>query len=103
MSHVELKPRFGAKPADRREFGRRAMFLHALAVTLGGGTWPCHVVDKSDAGARLKVKDSLDFPDLFRLVIESEDLVVQCAVVHRTGEFVGCKFIRSPQKISAMK
>jgi hypothetical protein len=103
MSHVELKPRFHAKPADRREFGRRAMFLNALAVTMGGAKRPCYVVDKSDSGARLKVRDAMDFPDVFRLVIESEDLVVQCAVVHRTGEFVGCKFIRSPQKLTAVK
>jgi hypothetical protein len=101
MSDVKTRTGFAsAIQPDRRHFGRRAMFRHATAIVLGGATWPCFVVDKSQSGVRLKVRDALDFPDTFKLIIEEDDFVVQCAVVHRTGDFVGVKFIRSPMKLS---
>jgi hypothetical protein len=104
MSIVKSRPGFGAPvQPERRQFGRRAMFRPAIAMVMGGATWPCIVVDKSEMGARLKVKNIEDFPDTFKLIIEDDDFVVPCAVVHRTGDFVGVQFVRAPGKHSAPK
>jgi hypothetical protein len=101
MFDVMTKPRFAAPiQPERRNFGRRVMFRHATALVMGGASWSCVVVDKSETGARLRVKDVTDFPDLFKLIIEADDLVVQCAVVHRTTDYVGVQFLRAPSKLS---
>jgi hypothetical protein len=86
-----------ANMAERRVFGRRAMFRQATAVDLGGARWPCVVVDKSETGAQLKVKGRFDFPDTFKLVIEDDNQVVQCNVVRQTAEFIGVEFARPPK------
>jgi hypothetical protein len=86
-----------AVPTERRTFGRRAMFRQATAVVMGGARWPCIVVEKSATGARLKVKDHFDFPDQFKLVIEDDNQVVQCAVLRRTAEFVAVEFVSAPK------
>jgi PilZ domain len=104
MSIVQSRPGFGAPvQPERRQFGRRAMFRPATAMVVGGATWPCIVVDKSEMGARLKIKDVEDFPDTFKLIIQDDDFVVSCAVVHRTGDFVGVQFVRPPVKLLAPK
>ena len=97
MFDVSTTPRVAdGDMAERRVFGRRAMFRQATAVGLGGARWPCIVVDKSETGAQLKVKDRFDFPDTFKLVIADDNQVVHCNVVRRTAAFIGVEFARSP-------
>jgi hypothetical protein len=82
---------------ERRGFGRRTMFRQATAVVLGGARWPCFVVDKSETGARLKVKDWIEFPETFKLVLEDDNQVVQCQVVRRTPESIAVEFVATPK------
>jgi hypothetical protein len=98
MSDPLIAPRSAdAAQPERRAFGRRTMFRQATAVVLGGARWPCFVVDKSEVGARLKVKDLLEFPDTFKLVIEDDNQVVHCQVVRRTPEFIAVEFVATPK------
>jgi hypothetical protein len=82
---------------ERRGFGRRVMFRQATAVVAGGARWPCIVIDKSDSGAQLKVKDRVGFPDTFKLVIEDDNQVVHCNVLRRTEEGVAVEFVAAPR------
>ena len=97
LSDVQTQSKSAAAEPERRTFGRRAMFLHATAVVMGGGRWPCIVVNKSETGAQLKVKDRLDFPDTFKLVIEDDNQVVHCSVLRRTDELVAVEFVAAPK------
>jgi PilZ domain len=97
MSDVQTQSASPAVEPERRTFGRRAMFLHATAVVMGGARWPCIVVNKSETGAQLKVKDRFDFPDLFKLVIEDDNQVVHCSVIRRAEDLVGVEFVAAPR------
>ena len=98
MSDPQRPPQSAvAAQAERRGFGRRVMFRQATAVVLGGAQWPCIVIDKSESGAQLKVKDRFDFPDTFKLVIEDDNQVVHCNVLRRTGEDVAVEFVTAPR------
>ena len=101
MSNTSTPARFGAPgQPERRSFGRRTMFLHAEAIVPGGPRWPCIVLDKSDVGALLKVKDLVVLPEQFKLLIGDENQVFNCQVVRRDGDHVGVEFVAAP-KLSA--
>jgi PilZ domain len=98
MTDVSTPPRFGAPgQPERRSFGRRAMFLHAEAIVPGGPRWPCIVIDKSEAGALLKVKDLVALPDVFKLLIGDENQVLHCQVIRRDADHVGVEFVAAPK------
>jgi PilZ domain len=104
MSDVQLKSGFTETiEPERREFGRRVMFRHATAVVAGGAVWSCIIIDKSEIGARIRVKDKYDFPDNFKLIIEDDDFVAQCIVIHRASDVIGIQFIRPPSKLSQQR
>jgi PilZ domain len=96
MSDTLTQPKFYAPgQPERRSFGRRTMFRHAEAVVPGGPRFPCIVIDKSDAGALLKVKPGVELPDSFKLILEDDNQVLQCNVIRREPEHVGVEFVRA--------
>jgi PilZ domain len=96
MSDILIQPKFG-RPGqpERRSFGRRTMFRHAEAIVPGGPRWPCIVIDKSEAGALIKVKLGTDLPDTFKLILADDNQVLQCNVIRREPEHVGVEFVRA--------
>jgi PilZ domain len=96
MSDALTQPKFGVPgQPERRSFGRRTIFRHAEAIVPGGPRFPCIVIDKSEAGALLKVKDGIELPDTFKLILEDDNQVLPCRVIRRADDQVGVEFVRS--------
>lgn len=91
-----------ARPAERREFGRRRTCKPAQILSPGGAAIGCIVVNMSEGGAALRVSGSEAAPDTFHLLIEADDLVVLCRVAHRTACTIGVEFLRSPRLVSRL-
>lgn len=88
---------------DRRHFGRRATFKRALMRYADGRQEPAVVVDISEGGARLTVKDAAAIEETFDLLIIDDEFAAFCAVVHRTSNSIGVRFARAPRKLSWRK
>jgi hypothetical protein len=98
MSDASNHPKFGsAGQPERRSFGRRTMFRHATAMVPGGPRQPCIVIDKSDVGALLKVKELVELPNEFKLILEDDNQVLYCQVVRRNHEHIGVEFVSAPR------
>jgi len=88
---------------ERRHFGRRATFKRALLRYSDGRQEPCIVVDISEGGARLTVKDAATIREAFDLVMVEDDFAAWCTVAHRTSNSIGVRFARAPRKLSWRK
>jgi hypothetical protein len=87
----------GAGPADPspdRRRGRRQRVLRSALIVFPGGycTMPCHVLDTSDAGARLKPADIILCPREFVLK-PLIGLPRDCEVVWRKGTTLGVRYL----------
>jgi hypothetical protein len=82
-----------AQPAERRQFGRRRTFVHAIVSARGRPSVPCIMRDVSEGGALLEVSYPRWFPARFRLVIEATGFETECEIVHRTDTAVGVRFM----------
>lgn len=85
---------WGNRKADR------VTFATGYAVLMMGidGTWqrPCTMLDISDNGARLRVKDSIEGLNLkeFFLLLSSTGLAFRrCELVRVNGDEIGVKFV----------
>jgi hypothetical protein len=78
----------------------RVTFATGYSVLMMGidGTWqrPCTLLDISDSGARLQVKDSIEGLNLkeFFLLLSSTGLAFRrCELVRINGDEIGVKFV----------
>lgn len=89
---------------DARRAARRRVLKAGLAASNDRHlTVNCTVRDLSDTGARLKTEGSVGVPDTFELTIEVDGLEASCAVVWRSGQEVGVKFLAAPRKVAARR
>lgn len=91
---------FGQTSAERRAFGRRNTLIAAEALLPDGSRLPCTITNVSEGGAALTTRTMWDLPDKFELLVASEDVIVECHVVHRTNGRVGVCYTRSPRRAS---
>jgi len=80
-------------PAERRQFGRRQTFWHAVISPGGRSSIACIVRNTSDEGALLEVAQTCWLPFRFRIVIEATKFEADCEVVRRTENAVGVRFV----------
>lgn len=86
--------------AERRSFGRRNTFKCAAIHTPAGEVAHCVIVNLSAGGAMLQLRSEPLPLDDFELLIEEDNILVSCHVVHRTEGRVGVQFTRSPRRAS---
>jgi hypothetical protein len=82
-----------APTAERRAFGRRESFIHAIARLPGRGAEPCVVRNFSDTGALIEFKADFVAPDRFRLDIEAKGFSAVCEAKRRDGRMLGVRFV----------
>ena len=87
---------------ERRRFGRRQTFKHATAVLEDRRRLPCSVVNMSEGGALLQVREPEALDDVFDLVIPEDNIQVSCRIAHRTAGRIGVAFSRSPRFASRL-
>jgi len=80
------------RPAERRQFGRRLIYTHALIHARGRPAVLCVMRDVSDGGALLEVAHPQWLPSRFRLVVEAAGFETDCEIVHREETAVGVRF-----------
>jgi hypothetical protein len=61
------------------------------------------IVDRSDAGARIKLSNPDTVDPEFDLEIPDDDFIVRCKIVHIDDISVGVKYIKPPRRISWLK
>jgi PilZ domain-containing protein len=88
---MNARPKCFAHSVERRQFGRRQTFLHAMITGSGRPPVPCIVRDLSASGARIEVQTPAWLPRHFRLIVEGT-LRSECEVVHRSTDAVGVRF-----------
>ena len=90
--------------AARRELraGTRRRMLKAGIIAFNNRqcTLSCTVRDHSQTGARLRVDGSLNVPDTFELIIESDALEAACQVVWRKEKEIGVRFLAPPVSVA---
>ncbi len=86
-----------AAPADRRAFGRRETFMHAIARVPGRPGEPCIVRDYSSGGALLEFPVDFEPTGPFRLSIEAKGIDAVCEVRRRDGRTFGIRFLEHGQ------
>ena len=85
---------------ERRQFGRRTVFKPAIIMQERQDRIDCTVIDISQGGARIQYHKVGELPDEFTLIIEEDDMVVECRVAHRQASSIGVQFMRLPRKLS---
>jgi hypothetical protein len=91
------------KQPDRRQFGRRPVFKAATVVLNDGRRIAGFIVDRSDAGARIKLSKPDSVEPEFDLEIPDDDFIVRCTLIHVDDISVGAKYIKPPRRISWLK
>jgi hypothetical protein len=89
---------WGNRKADRVTFATG----HTVLMMAIDGTWqrPCTLLDISNSGARLQVKDSIEGLNLkeFFLLLSSTGLAFRrCELVRINGEEIGVKFVEDKE------
>jgi hypothetical protein len=80
-------------PSERRAFGRRESFIHAVVRVPGRPPEPCIVRNYSEGGALIEFPVQIDPPQTFRLIIESKRVDTLCDVRRRSGKTIGVQFL----------
>ncbi len=85
------------KQAPRRE--ERVAVSKAAMICVDGDKMalPCTVRDLHNHGARISVANVNAVPDVFLLIVRSEDVVARASVAWRKSSEIGVRFIRSGQ------
>ncbi len=79
--------------ADRRATPRKRILKAGVIRALPDFEATCVVRDLSEGGAKLKVQDARQVPDLFQLTIELDGLLAKCQVMWRNNSNeLGVKF-----------
>jgi PilZ domain len=79
--------------SDRRAFGRRPTYHHAVVYRSGRTPLRCVVLDISTGGALLDFGGPVHLPGRVRLAWDGYDLEVECDVRHADGFRVGVQFL----------
>jgi hypothetical protein len=87
---------------ERRRFGRRKV-LKSAVIRTDSLQLPCFVLDISIDGAKIRLPADTPIVARFDLLIEVDDFIVQCNVVHQTVDVLGVQFISSPRRLSWSK
>ncbi|MDX2158765.1 MAG: hypothetical protein SFW09_19865 [Hyphomicrobiaceae bacterium] len=82
-----------SSPPDRRAFGRRESFIHAMAWMPGRAPEPCIVRNYSDSGALIEFRVAVEPPSRFRLVVEAKGIDAFCEVRRRLDKSIGVSFV----------
>ena len=82
---------------DQRQFGRRKVLKGAQIILPSGNKLACFVVDISENGAGIRLPATQMLSGDFELLIEPDDVIVLCRIVHRTNDIVGVEYLRSPR------
>lgn len=86
--------------AERRVAPRQDLRWKCLIIDLAGSiAGPCMMADVSASGAKLELKQSVDVPDEFILLLSSNDVRRQCKVVWRLENHIGVRFVLSPSAV----
>jgi hypothetical protein len=89
---------------DARQAPRRRVLKAAIAASNDRRlTTACAVRDVSTTGARLRVEGSVNVPDTFELIIETDGLEANCQVMWRKANEVGVKFLSAPRIVAAKR
>ncbi len=81
------------KDTERRQFGRRAAYLHGWIRLQGRPAMTCALRNISDGGALLTFDHEPALPFEFLLEIDGLDVTVGCEVRHHFGQRVGVAFV----------
>jgi hypothetical protein len=87
---------------EKRRFGRREVLKPAVIRT-ESSQFACFVLDISIDGAKIRLLADTAIGLQFDLLIEGDDFIVQCGVVHKTADVIGVHFISSPRRLSWSK
>lgn len=89
-----------AVPSEKRVAPRRRVLKGAvIAYQDRHCTLECTVRDISAGGARLEVRDAMQAPDAFLLVIELDGIEADCQVVRRTASVLAVRFTSPPRAV----
>ncbi|MBS0244195.1 MAG: PilZ domain-containing protein, partial [Proteobacteria bacterium] len=80
--------------SDRRAFGRRQSFIHALARIPGRAAEGCIVKNFSDGGALIEFPvEFVQPPQKVRLCIDALGIDAECEVRRHEGKLLGVRFL----------
>ena len=82
-----------SSPLDRRAFGRRPTYQHAIAHRPGRTPLRCVVCDISVGGALLDFGEPVALPPRIRVVWEGSSVEAECDVRHVQGIRAGVQFL----------
>ena len=78
---------------DKRKSLRHRVFKGGkIVLGLSGGAIDCSILDLSDTGAKLRVRDVTTLPAEFRLLIVSESAIVATRLAWQHGNIIGVEF-----------
>lgn len=63
----------------------------------------CTVRDISDTGVRLRTTGTINVPDTFELIIETDGFEADCQVVWRKDDDIGVMFLGAPKRSTPMR
>jgi PilZ domain len=86
-----------ADPADRRQFGRRAVVRHAWIVAGGGQRLACSIRNVSDGGALLELAVAATVANRFTLTLAEGTASAACEACHRSDTTVGVRFLKTQE------
>jgi hypothetical protein len=84
------------KPAELRQFGRRATCVHGWIRVAHRPKITCVVRNLSEQGALIEVEDPSALPFRFTLIVETINLEKECEVRHTGQHSVGVYFGSTP-------
>ncbi|MBX9775751.1 MAG: PilZ domain-containing protein [Xanthobacteraceae bacterium] len=90
--------RFHDLGPGRRKSRRRGFQYPAKVVGPDAVQWDGFIVDISDTGAQIEVVDAQGIPDAFSLLIGQGAVKRICQLVWRSGDRLGVKFVRQPDR-----
>jgi hypothetical protein len=77
--------------ADQRRHPRR-LTLRTGRIITGVGVIDCAILDISSGGARLLAPEGSEIPDVFRLVVDPENVSFDCKLIWNDNQTQGVAF-----------
>ncbi len=78
--------------SERRQTPRLRALKSARIALSRGGAIDCLVRNRSAAGACLEVASPVGIPDIFDLVVDTDNTAQHCRVAWRSANRIGVKF-----------
>ena len=97
FSSTSRRPRPGAhkKQIDRREDRRVVTKTASICIDGDKMALPCTVRDFHSQGARLSISNVAAVPEMFLLIIRSDDFLARASVAWRKSSEIGVRLIRT--------